>query len=320
MGFYDIISWPFGQMLYLFYTIFNDNYAVSLIMFTVFAKLILLPMAVSQQKSQTKSMRARSKIEKLRKKYGSDQQRLNEELQAFYKKEGYGTMTGGCGILAIQFPIIIGLYGAIYKPLSYILRIPSAVVSTLSTQVATLEKNSNMGRMAEIKVLAHVDELRSMNPDISSAIFDKISGFKFTAFGFNLAETPADVISSTGRYMVMIVPLLSFLMAFLSSLYSYFRQKKLNVGGDKSANVSMGCMTLFMPLMSLWLAYKFPVGIGIYWAINSFLSFVQTLVLNHTHSPEKVIARMMVKESIVRRNNEAAAVKDAQLLKESSLK
>lgn len=318
-GFYDIISWPFGQVLYLFYDLLNNNYAIALITFTIVAKFVLLPMAISQQKSQAKSMRSRSKLEKLRKKYGDDQQKLNEELQAFYKKEGYGSMTGGCGLLLVQFPIIIGLYGAIYKPLSYILRIPNDIVEKLTTDVTTLQTSStSMGRQGEILVLSHIDDLQKMNPTISSDIFDKMRDFDFTAFGLDMAISPQQAYAAGNKYYIF-VALASFLTAFLSALYSYLRQKKLNVGGDQSANASLGCMTIFMPLMSLWLAYQFPVGIGIYWALNSLLSFVQTLALNKIYSPGKVIAKIMVEETVQRRNREEAVKVNTELMNRNEL-
>ena len=83
-------------------------------------------------------------------------------------------------------------------------------------------------------------------------------------------------------------------------------------------NPAMGCTLLFMPFMSLWLAYKFPVGIGIYWALNSLLSFIQMLVINHTHSPEKVLAKMMVKETMVRRSKEESVKINTKLLNEEN--
>ena len=59
-----------------------------------------------------------------------------------------------------------------------------------------------------------------------------------------------------------------------------------------------------MPFMSLWLSWSFPVGIGIYWAVNSVLSFIQMIVLDKLYTPEKVIAQVLVDETNVRRSKE----------------
>jgi YidC/Oxa1 family membrane protein insertase len=310
---YDILSWPFGQLLYLFYRAFNNNYLASLIAFTIFANLLLLPMSVSQQKQQAKSMRARSKIEKIRKKYGNDQQKLQEELQAYYKREGYGSMTGGCGILAIQFPIIMGLYGAIYKPVTYILRIPKATINLLLTGITT---GKNTSRVQEIAILDNVDKLAKKFPQVDDSVFQKIRDFDFTAFGYSLAASPKTAMNN-GAKLAVLVPVFAFAAALASALYSYYRSKKLNIGGDKSSMATMGCMTVFMPLMSLWMAMQFPAGIGIYWGVNSLLSFLRTWLLDHTHSPNKVIAKVMVDESIERRNHEALVKQTADYVNSS---
>ncbi len=300
MGFYDIISYPFGMILGLFYRIFNNNYGVALVVFTIVAKLVLLPTSISQQKTQAASQRTRAKLDKIRKKYAGDQQKLNEEMQAFYEKEGYGAMTGGCLPLLIQMPIIMGLYGAIYKPLSYILRMPKDIVDQIiktGREIGALEGKNE--RLMEIKTLSKIDEIQAALPNVSGDVFDKIRNFDFTILGMPLGISPNDPSASK---ILVIVPILSFSFAMLTTIYSFIRQKKTNP--EMAKNPAMGCTFLFMPFMSLWLAFTFPVGIGIYWALNSLLSFVQMVVLNHTHSPEKVLAKIMVDETIVRLSKE----------------
>ncbi|MEG1437139.1 MAG: YidC/Oxa1 family membrane protein insertase, partial [Oscillospiraceae bacterium] len=275
----------------------------ALIVFTVLAKLVLLPSSISQQKTQAKSQRTQSKLNKLRKKYAGDQTKLNEEMQAFYAKEGYGSMTGGCGSLLLQMPIIIGLYGAIYKPLSYILRFPKETVSLIektATKLGLFEGVNNV-RLFEIKVLDEmsIDKLQVALPNVSNSVFEEMRNFDFEIFGMPLGASPNDPGASK---MLIIVPLLSFAFAMLTSVYSYMRQRKTNP--EMTKNPMMGCTFIFMPFMSLWLAYSFPVGIGLYWALNSLLSFLQMLVLNHTHSPQKVLAKIMVQETQVRRSKE----------------
>ena len=307
---YDVLSYPFGWILSLLYNIFNDNYAIALIMFTFLAKLILLPSSISTQKSQAKNLRTRAKLEKIRKKYAGDQARLNEELQTFYQKEGYGSMTAGCGTLLIQFPIIMGLYGAIYKPLSYIIRLDSDTVSTLTNAVTKLGIETKNVRLQEMAVLSHVDEIKAILPNVSQEVFDKIANFNFTAFGYDLGAIPLEVGKTEKAYVI--VPIVAFLAAMLNSIYSFIKTKNQNP--DAANNATMGCMLLFMPFMSLWLAFQFPVGIGVYWALNSILSFIQIVVLNKIYEPSKVIAKMMVNETNDRRSKEFSKKKELELL------
>lgn len=310
-GFYDAISYPFGMLLGFFYHIFNNNYAVALIVFTVLFKIVLLPTSISQQKSQAKTQRTQAKLAKIRKKYENDKQKMNEEMQKFYQQEGFGSMTGGCGSLLIQFPIIIGLYGAIYKPLTFILKLPQSTIDTLidagkKINVFSGIKNS---RMLELQLMQHVDEIQKASPNVSSSVFDKIHNFDYTIFGLQLNITPN---SPGASKMLLLVPAAAFAFAMLTAVYTFLRQKKQNP--EMAKNPATGCMMLFMPFMSLWLAYSFPVGIGIYWALNSLLSFLQMLLLNHTHSPQKVLAKMMVKETIERRSKEESVKVNTKLL------
>lgn len=309
---YAIFSYPFGWILWLFYQLFDNNYAFALIAFTLIAKLLLLPTSISTQKSQAKNLRTRSKIEKIKKKYAGDQAKINAELQSFYEKEGYGAMTGGCGALLIQFPIIMGLYGAIYRPLSYIIRLDSKYVEELKTAVVEIMGSSaKRSTLQEINVLSHVDELRKALPDIPAEVFDKIQNFNFTAFGFDLGAVPQNVWKETPA--ILIVPLAAFLAALIQSIYTMIKQKKTNP--DMANNMSMGCMFLMMPLMSLWLTYQFPIGIGIYWAINSILGFIQTIFLNKIYEPKKVIARAMVEETMIRKSKEESVKENTKLVK-----
>lgn len=318
MGLYDIFSYPFGFILSLLYNIFNENYAAALIVFTILAKLILLPGSISTQKNQAKTLRTKAKLDKIRKKYAGDQVKLNEELQAFYQREGYGSMTAGCGNLLIQFPIIIGLYGAIYKPLSYIIRLDNETVKELTAAAADIAKRngSNSGRILEMTVLSNVEELRSKLTDLPASVFDRISEFDFTAFGYDLGTIPENA-ANAGDRSYMVVPVAAFLFAMLNSLYSFIRTKKSNQDGAN--NATMGCMLIFMPFMSLWLAFQFPVGIGVYWAANSLLGLIQMIILNKVYEPKRVIAKMMVDETNVRRSKEESVKMNTQLLKENKI-
>jgi len=318
---YNIFSVPFGYALRLLYNINGHNYLAAVIIFAVIVKLILLPSSISQQKNTAKSQRMNARLQKIREKYANDQQAQNEAVQEFYQKEGFSSMSSGCGALAIQFPIIMGLYGAIYKPLSYILRIDKefgdGTIDTLTAAVKNFvdASNSRQQNMLEIQVITHADDLKSTMTGISSNLYSVISEFSdhFTAMGFNFGDIPA-YVKDTNK-SVLIIPVVAFLAAMLSSIYSLIHTKKMP-GSNQQTMMSMGCMMLFMPLMSLWLAYQFPVGIGIYWAVNSLLGAIQMVLLDVFYPPNKVIAEVMIDETIVRREKEVVSKNAAQALAE----
>lgn len=97
----------------------------------------------------------------------------------------------------------------------------------------------------------------------------------------------------------------------LTSVLTQVRQKKSNPGGMENAQM-MGCMMLTMPLMSLWFSFQFPAGMGMYWILSNILAFFQTLILGRIYAPRKIIAKLMVEETIERRSYEKAKLSASQ--------
>ncbi len=316
---YKIFSYPFGYVIAFLYNLFGQNYLVAVLFFALIIKLILLPTSIRQQKSQAKSKRMQKRIDQIKAKYKDDPTKQNEAITEFYQKEGFSSMSNGCGTLIVQFVVVIGLYGAIYKPLTYILGLDrkygEGTIAALTNAVNKIPGAVTNGRTAnynEILVLNHVDELQGVK-GVSAAAYDYVANFAahFNALGFNFGDIPRQVMGD--NKLVVLVPVLSFLFALGSSIYSLYRMRKQ---GDQSqsAMASMGCMMLFMPLMSLWLAFEFPIGIGVYWAFNSLLGLIQMYVLDKIYTPQKVVAELLIDETNVRREKETAFKEQRQLL------
>ena len=113
-----VITRPLG---FIIRTIYNlvQNYGLSILLFTVVIKLILMPLQVKSQKAMKKQQKIQPIVAELQKKYANDQQKLQSEMMKVYKENGV-SMTGGCLPLLIQFPILIGLYRVIQRPITYI--------------------------------------------------------------------------------------------------------------------------------------------------------------------------------------------------------
>lgn len=300
-----ILYIPFGWILSSLYN-FVGSYGWALVLFTLIFRLVLIPSAISQQKGTAKQTRLQPKLKKIQEKYKGNQVKLNEEMQALYSREGYNPMSAGCMPLLIQMPIIFGLYGVIYRPLTYVLRIPEATVATL-TEAAKSFMTADAAKQAansmEIQVFKHLDQIILNLPELSSDIVNSLQKFAldFQMFGISMADTP----SMTGmkeNHMLIWIPLLSFASSMLSAVYMFVKQRKTNP--EMAKNPMMGCMSFGMPLFSLYMTTLFPAGIGMYWILSNILAFVQTLILSNLYSPSKVITQLMVKETIVRRSRE----------------
>ncbi len=295
----DYFYAPFGWILSWCYDIVG-NYGWSLVLFTVLTRLILLPLSISQQKGMAKQTRLQPKIKKIQQRYAGNQQKINEEMNALYQREGANPLGAGCLPLAIQLPIMMGLYGVIYRPLSFVLRLPKETVEVLTTAVQKITDEAT-GRAAsaiELSVINHANEVIASLPNLGADVADKLQNFDFTFLGVNMAETPDFKVFN----LLWLIPVLSGVTSLMTSALSYFRQRKTNP--EMAKNPTMGCMSFGMPLFSVYIAFQFPAGIGIYWTMSNLFMFFQTLVIGHTHSPQKVMAKLMVEETIEHRSME----------------
>ena len=304
---YDALAVPFGYVLHLFYILF-DNYLVSLFVLTLLVKLILLPSSISQQKNSAKQARLQPKINRIRQKYSNGgqptremQMKIQEETQALYQKEGFSPMSGGCAPLLIQFPIMIGLYGVVYTPLSKVLRIGTDLVNKAAEALKVVDPNASKGGMNRIEIQLLSNLTAENMPGFLAPYADDILRLKdqFMLFGkLDLTQTPDWKTPS----ILWLIPALVLVLGLATSFIMFQKQKQTNP--EMAKNPSMGCMTFMSPLMSVWFTFMFPAGVGVYCIMSSFFTLIQTVVLNYTHSPQKVMARNMVEETIERRSRE----------------
>ena len=121
-----VFGLPLGYIMWAMYQIVH-NYGVAIILFTIVTKLLLIPLAIKQQKSTIKLQIIQPKMQEIQAKYKNNPQKMNEEIQALYERENY-SMTAGCLPMLIQFPIIFGLLDVVYRPLTHLLHISSTAM------------------------------------------------------------------------------------------------------------------------------------------------------------------------------------------------
>ena len=98
---YTTLGIPFGYVLrFIFEAV--DNYGLALILFTLFARLLMIPTSIYQTKGTVKTQRLQPKIRRINAKYKGDQKKIQEETQALYQREGHNPMNMGCLPLAIS--------------------------------------------------------------------------------------------------------------------------------------------------------------------------------------------------------------------------
>lgn len=304
---YNALAVPFGYILHFFYN-FSGNYLLSLSILVLLVKLVLLPSSISQQKNSAKQLRLQPKVNRIRQKYSNGgqptremQMKIQEETQALYQKEGFNAMSGGCLPLLIQFPVMIGLYGVVYTPLSRVLAISNDIVTKAAEvmQIAT-DASANSSRQYEIKILEQVTSANM--PEVLMPYKEQILRLKdqFMLFGkIDLTQQPQIKEPS----ILWLIPITVFILGMLTSLIMFQKQKQTNP--EMAKNPSMGCMTFSSPIMSVVFTFMFPAGVGIYWIMSSLFTLLQTIALNQFYNPQRVIANAMIDETVERRSREA---------------
>lgn len=327
MGFYnaiyDVLGLVFGPIMRVFYELTN-NYGLAIIFFTIFCRLLMLPSAIKQQKNQAKNQRMQIKMRKMTEKYKDDRQRLAQEQQEFYRREGYNPMSAGCsGGMLLQFPIIFGLISAIYRPLQYTLRVGAEALATLTEKApeilekAGLEITSNSTYL-QLRIVQYFEHFKGLfgtgDTVLTTELYERVQTFadNFTFLTLNLGVTPKEGFAVTGRWVYYLIPVLAGVSSMATSLYSFIRQRKQNPEQQQNF-IMMAVMTLGMPIFSAVLSLSFPVGIGYYWIVSSLVAFIQMIVLSYTHPPQKMMARNMVEETIERRSRENSRKKAATI-------
>lgn len=314
----DFLAVPFGWALGVLYD-FSGNYLLSLVLITLVLKLIMLPLGIKQQKGSAKQMRLQAKVNKIRAKYANagreGQMKISEETQELYRREGFNPASAGCAPMLLQLVVMMGLYGAIYSPISKVLMFKDAVIEELTRVYLTLpnlpENAAKDTYRMELNILNRFsDIIPNVNMDIvSQDTIDKIQSFisHFTIFGVNLTELPKNFKGRDDAVALILIPVFAGVSALLTSLYSYLKQRKTSP--ETANNPAMGCMILLSPAMSIWFAYSLPAGVGFYWIISNILAFIQTVALGVTIKPAKVIADQMIDETVERRSREASIKK-----------
>lgn len=314
----------FGKLMFFIYnTIGFHNYVISLILFTIVYKLILLPLSIKQMKNTQKMQEVQPELMRLQERYKHDKEKLNEMTMKFYQEKGYNP-TSGCLPLLIQFPIIFALFFVIRMPMTYMLELPAKAVGEMV--IASVEKgefskdtlkNKNYDAIKdnpidvymayntsdpyfEIRLIESYKkhpEIIDENPTLKEEQKELLKNFDLRMFNvFNLGVQPSldpnKIKSDPGVYVpALILLLIAVVVSYFTSRLMMPNATQKKDPKDKKAKDPSGCagksMLYMGPIMTLWIGTKAPSGLAFYWIINSVLSYLQHLLLNIKFKKEK---------------------------------
>lgn len=113
----SIISNLLGVVLKTIFD-FIGNYGLSIIVFTIFVKVLLLPLTIKQTKSTKAMQDIQPKIKEIQETYKNKPEKQQQELMKVYQEAKINPLAG-CLPLLIQMPILIGLFTVLRQPVTY---------------------------------------------------------------------------------------------------------------------------------------------------------------------------------------------------------
>ncbi len=262
---------PLGLILMALYS-FIQNYGLAVIAFTIVVKLILLPFMYHQKKNMKKMSKVQAESQIIQKRYAKNQAKAQEEMSKLYEREGVSPMSG-CLLSFITLPIMMALYYAVRKPMTFMMGLSDETISEVARALGTVYDTKAVNGQIELAKMVHEN-------------WDKVSQFAgeglvnidFNFFGLDLSAVPQwNVINA-----LWLIPVLSGLTSMLASIVMQKMQKVQNpnrTAQETQMASTMNTMLIIMPLMSIWIAFSLPASMGTYWIVNNVFTLVQEVVL-----------------------------------------
>ena len=271
-----------GQILYFIYKLAFNNYGLSIIIFTIFIRILLLPLAIKQYRSTAKLQELQPQIQELQRKYKNDKEKLNQEMLKLYQ-ENKANPTGGCLPTLIQMPILVSLYWVIQSPLRYMLNKSTEVINkafdTIPKGAAEIITN-----MKDISIINYYNNHPQKIGQLQGLI-DKSELIDMNFLGiFNLGLKPVFDFnklfgSLSSEYLpLIIIPILCWFTTFLSIRISTIRTAAQNT--DNTAMQTQKSMSLIMPFVTMFFSFNVPAGLGLYWIVSNIFQILQQIFMN----------------------------------------
>lgn len=312
---------PFAALLRFFYTL-TGSYGVSLILFTLVIKMILLPFQMKSKKSMIRMSRLSGKMKEIQKKYANNQMKQQEEIQKMYAEQGVSPMSGCLWSLLPMF-FLIALYAIIRQPITHFMMLDSSVVTSalqavqdagISIENIAATTKEGALQMTAFGQILLVNTINTQLPEFAATIPGWIS-VNYNFLGMDLSVLPATVLKNFtfvwGSIGVVLMPIISAALSFVMSKVSMSSQAS---SGPAASQMKM--MLWMMPLMSLWIGFTLPAALCVYWIAQSGFSAVQEFFMgkfyNQKIEEEENTRQEAIEADRKRRQEEARLKQDDQ--------
>ncbi len=276
----SVLGTALGWIMSIIYNVIH-NYGLSIIIFTLFTKVLLFPLSLLTQKNSINMVKMMPEENKLKIKYIDDKDKLADERLKLYKKYKYHPILGTVPLL-IQIPLVLGLVYVIYRPLSFVLQIDSSIIDALEELMVNAFPDFNTAdNTYQVEIIRKVKEGWELsNGEYGQAIKD-IKELDMHFLGIDLSETPS--LKHFNR--LLLIPFFSGVSAWLLC----WVQNKINILQMAQGNVNKVLTTIFMVAFSTYFAVLVPTGVGLYWIFGNLFAIPMMMLTNFFMPPKKYI-------------------------------
>lgn len=259
------------------------DYGFSIILFTLLTKAILFPLSIATQKNSIRMVQMQPELNALKIKYIDDKDKFTDEQLALYKKFKYNPFLDTLPLL-LQIPIVLGLVGVVYRPLSYVLNLPQSDISLLNDWLVNTLGITDAGNLYQLNILEQIKAgaggLGQVTGTLAESV-SKIQNFDVNFLGIDLGLVP----SFKENYILLLIPLLAGLSAWLLC----FAQNKINVLQIAQAKGIKIATTVFMIAFSTYFTFLVPAGVGLYWIFGNLFAIPLMALTNLVIPPKKYV-------------------------------
>lgn len=286
----------FGYILNFIYNLVG-NYGLAIIIFSILIKIILLPISIKQQKTIKKTTKIQNKLKEIQFKYKNDPENLNRATIELYKTEKMSPFSG-CLSGIVQIILLFAVFYLVRSPLTYMKKIDTNIISKYTKIVKEndLSTDSAYPEIEIIRELDNIKELKNRNTEninndentekinLSEINEEEVDSLYINMdfLGLNLSQIP----TRSGDWKAYIIPILYVVVAVISLKITNPVPKKKEGEEtnseeefDPMAQMNKN-MNLMFPVMYLAVALIAPLGLALYWLMNSLLMIIERIALN----------------------------------------
>lgn len=284
----------FGYILNYIYN-FVGNYGWAIIIFSILVKILMSPISIKQQKTVKKTAKIQQKMKEIQLKYKGNQEKLNEATIELYKSENMSPFSG-CLSAIVQIVLLFSVFYLVRSPLTYMKKVDTDVINKYSTIIQENEI-SPKSNYPEIDIIREIDSIKNLKKDdqeenseekidlskINDEELDNMN-INMEFLGLNLAQVP----TKSSDWKAYIIPFLYVIISIVSMKMTTMNTNKNENDEEFDAVAQMNKnMTYTFPIMYLAVALIAPLGLALYWLMNSLLMIVERLILNKLFKDEE---------------------------------